>query len=434
MKWAAFFCAALALTCLVILPVSGEVPLPTAIVASYEIKPPILDPEGLGTITVGISEVGGYSITESIGDSPASSVFPVLPVAADNDNNTSFEWKWNEPVYLERIELEGNGLLVLSPDFNRIGMMGADMDPPLSFTFTVRAPRASGIYYPEVWITTNGGSSRYPIPVNVNTAIGIERLALLTINKTVPTTVYPGDEIPVRITIRNIGKTLADKTILKIENDSSRIVPQTTDLYYLGAINPGEQKDINLVVLSDKDIDPGLTHVLTTLQYSQIDGKEETETASIDVMMQGRAEPGFASVDTSPRYVTAFKPFDISIRIDNTGTGTAKQVTATVDLPMTGTRQSYVGRIDAGDEGLAVFMLDGGPAGSYAYNVSVTYIDDTGTHTETRQMTLRVSRDDSFWLVIPLLLIIIVVCILVYRYWYVRHGSDKQLCSWGRGK
>jgi hypothetical protein len=146
--------------------------------------------------------------------------------------------------------------------------------------------------------------------------------------------------------------------------------------------------------------------------------------------MKGKGELGFVSVDTSPRRVAENQPFDLTIRIENTGTGEAKQVAATVDLPMTGTKQSFIGKIKPGNDAPAVFMLDGGKGGTYSYNASITYTDDLGTHTVYRQMSLRVIPSDSSGGLILMLLGLLGVGIVVYRFWYLPRKNGGGALPW----
>ncbi len=111
---------------------------------------------------------------------------------------------------------------------------------------------------------------------------------------------------------------------------------------------------------------------MLSIDYKLPDGTQKHQDEVIEVPIKGKSELGFVSVDTSPRRVSAGEPFDLTIRIENTGTGEAKQVAATIDLPMTGTRQSFIGKIKPGNDAPAVFMLDGGKSGTYEYNTSIT--------------------------------------------------------------
>jgi hypothetical protein len=394
-----------------ILPVSA-VSGPTVTILDYQVSPPVLLPDTLGTITITVKNTAtSASIKENTGF-----------VTSDATTTTITDINVN----IENVHLEGNGITVLSSDFARVGDIGPGQSIP--FTFSIRAPSKNGMYFPEVWIDTRGGTStRYPVPVNVNTAVGIQREAILIMDSTLTGSVNPGDEIPVTLTVRNAGQTLADDVILSIQNVSGTVAPKNSDAYHLGTLPAGGMKTIDLALLSDKQTTAGLVRVPITIRYSAIDGSERTQMTGIDLIMKGKAELGFVSVDTNPPRLSESTPFDLTIRIENTGTGEAKQVSALVDLPAEGTKEAFIGKIKPGNDAPAVFLLEGMKSGNYPFNLTITYTDDMGVHTQTRQMNLRVSAVDQSGTIILGLVILAILGFVAYRYWYIpkRNGNGK---------
>ena len=306
---------------MVLLVPSVHADTPTVTITDYKVTPSVLMPDSLGTITVTIKNTAASA---SVSESTA--------LSSDYAGTTKTT---DINVYIENVHLEGNDIEVLSDDFERVGELGPGQSTTI--TFSIRAPEKSGMYFPEVWIDTTGGrSTRYPVPVNVNTASGIQKQAILIMESSLPGSVNPGDEIPVTLNVKNAGQLLADDVTLKITNVSGSVAPKSTDLYHLGTVGPGDLKTVNLVLLSDKDASSGLIRIPVAISYNALDGTPVTEQTGIDIMMKGKAELGFVTVDTSPARLTEGTPFDLTIRIENTGTGEAKQVSATVDLPVEG--------------------------------------------------------------------------------------------------
>ena len=52
-------------------------------------------------------------------------------------------------------------------------------------------------------------------------------------------------------------------------------------------------------------------------------------------------------------------------------------------FPMSGGKEAYVGKIEPNNDAPAVFSLQAGDPGNYAYNLTVEYQDDYGVHTKT---------------------------------------------------
>ncbi|MFA5267291.1 MAG: S-layer protein [Methanoregula sp.] len=411
----AALCVLFGLVVLFVPPVHADTP--TVTITDYKVNPSVLMPGSMGTITVTIKNT---ATSASVSESTA--------LSSDYAGTTKTT---DINVYIENVHLEGNDIGVLSDDFARVGELGPGQSTTI--TFSIRAPEKSGMYFPAVWIDTTGGrSTRYPIPVNVNTASGIQKQAILIMDSSLPGTVNPGDEIPVTLTVNNAGQLLADDVTLKIINVSGSVAPKSTDLYHLGTVGSGQQKTVNIVLLSDKDASSGLIRIPVAISYNALDGTPVTEETGIDIMMKGKAELGFVTVDTSPARLTEGTPFDLTIRVENTGTGEAKQVSATVDLPVEGKKEAFIGKIKPGNDAPVIFLLEGAQAGNHPYTLTIHYTDDMGEHTMTREMNLRVPPTDQAGNIILILVILAILGFIGYRYWYLPKKNGDGKFPWER--
>ena len=389
---------------------------PTVIITNYTVSPAVMMPDSMGTITITVKNTAGSASVSQRSGELSQDVYSEVRTTDINVN-------------IENIHLEGYGIKVLTKDFDQVGELGPGQSLPI--TFSIQAPDASGMYYPEVWIDTLGGrSTKYPIPVNVNMPTGIQKQAILIMDSSLNGDVNPGEEAPVNLTVTNAGQVLADDVTLSISNVSGSVAPMTSDLYHLGTIGPGEQRSINLVLLTDKTANSGLVRVPVTIGYTSIDGTPITQSTGIDMMLKGKAELGFVSVDTNPSRLTENGPFDLTIRIENTGTGDAKQVSATVDLPVEGTKEAFIGKITPGNDAPALFLLEGMKGGDYPYNLTISYTDDMGAHTLTRQMNMRVPPSDNSGNIILMLIILGILGFLAYRYWYLPSKNGDGTFPW----
>jgi hypothetical protein len=391
---------------------------PTVTITNYTVSPSVQMPDSLGTITVVLENTA----------SSASVIEKSGKLAADDYTVVKTT---DITVNIENVHLEGNGVTVLTKDYDRVGSIGPGQSIPVTFSF--RAPSKSGLFYPEVWVDVSGGTStKYPVQVNVNTPLGIQKQAILIMDSSLDGSVNPGEEIPVTLTVSNAGQLLADDVTLTVMNVSGKLAPKNSDLYHFGTIGPGEKKSVSLVLLSDKQASAGLVRVPVKISYNTIDGKQLTDSTGIDVVLKGKAELGFVSVDTSPARLTEGTPFDLTIRIENTGTGEAKQVSATVDLPADGTKEAFIGKIKPGNDAPAIFLLEGMKGGNFAYNLTISYTDDMGNHTYTRPMNMRVTPADNSGNLILMLLVLAALGFLAYRYWYLPKKNGDGKFPWER--
>jgi hypothetical protein len=417
MKWTLSILVIFALLCALVVPVlaDGE---PTVTITDYKVTPSVLMPGSLGTVTITVKNTASSATVSEKSGQLSDATYATVKTTDINVN-------------IESISLEGNGIEVMSKAYDRVSEIGPGQSIPMSFS--IRAPDKSGMYYPEVWIDTTGGkSTRFPIPVNVNTPVGIQRQAILIMDTSLASAANPGEEIPVTLTLRNAGQTIADDVTVKIENVSAVVAPKNADLYHLGAINGGEQRTVQLVLLSDKKANAGLVRIPVTIEYSAIDGVPQSQATGIDLMMKGKAELGFVSVDTNPPRLTENTPFDLTVRIENTGTGEAKQVSATVDLPAEGTKEAFIGKIKPGNDAPAIFLLEGAKGGSHPYNLTITYTDDMGVHTQTRPMNMRVPVADGSRNIILGLILLALLGFVAYRYWYLPRKNGDGTLPWVR--
>jgi hypothetical protein len=163
-----------------------------------------------------------------------------------------------------------------------------------------------------------------------------------------------------------------------------------------------------------------------------MDGTVMNQVSSIDILFKGKAELGFVSVDTSPARLTADTPFDLTIRIENTGTGEAKQVSATIDLPVDGKKEAFIGKIKPGNDAPALFLLEGTSSGNHPYTLTVVYTDDMGEHTMKREMNLYVPPTDMSGTIIAVIVVVLILGFVAYRYWYLPKVNGEVKFPWER--
>jgi hypothetical protein len=380
------------------LPVCAE---PTVTIENYEVSPAVLMPGDLGTIQISIKNTAS---TATIQESKGILLEGKFATTTNTDVN----------VFIEKAGLEGNGIVVIGSNFQRIGDIGPGQTIPI--TFLIKAPANSGVYFPEVWIDTAGGrSTRYPIPVNVNTQISVPRLAVVGTAITTPLATRPGDEALVSLQLINTGQSVADSVVVRIGNASTSVIPKNVQLYHTPSLSPGTTKSFDIVLVTDRKTATCIANLPVSVQYYTVDGTQHTEHAAISLLVQGQAEISIASIETSPERLVAGEPFNLIIRVENAGTGDAKSVSATVDLPISGTREAFLGTIKPGNDAPALFRLGSASAGEHKYNVTIDFSDDWGNHTVTRPLAISVTPADYSGLVIG----IIILAVLAGGAWYL---------------
>ena len=385
------------LICLIILlllggifPLGTGAPQISVIVSDYKVSPAVLLPGEEGTLTVTLKSIstGTTTSTVSYGQDASQTTTSLTP-------------------YIESVILKSRDFDVLGGDSRFTGNIGPDQ--PVPVTFLVRAPQKSGMYFPEVWIRVRDGQSlKYPVPVNVNTQLSVLRTPSLALENTFPELVKPGTRIEGTIRIINEGSTQADNIRVFVNGSPPAVIPAGISSFLIDRLDSGMAREKNLSLLINKNMPTGIIDVPVRMTYALLDGTIIEDTGSIGLDVRGESEVSITSVETTPSRVKPGTPFDLIIRVQNTGTGESKSVSATIDLPVQGAKEAFIGRIKPGNDAPATFILEGTEPGEYSYHTKIIYTDDWGTHTLEKDLVLTVTNgQDSPGMMILVLLIII---------------------------
>ena len=97
---------------------------------------------------------------------------------------------------------------------------------------------------------------------------------------------------------------------------------------------------------------------------------------------------------------------------------------AAVDLQIPGAREAFIGKIKRGNDAPATFIMEGADAGTYPYTATITYTDDWGTHTLTRDLTLTIPGGDGSGMVIGGVLLFVLLG--AGGLWYLRRRNGEE--------
>lgn len=386
-------------------PVSAGTPV-SVIVTDYKVTPAVLLPGEEGTVTVTLKSVSGGTATSSVksGEDALQTTTSITP-------------------YIESVILKSKDFEILGGDSKFEGNIGPDQSVPI--TFLVRAPQKSGMFFPEVWIRVRDGQSlKYPVPVNVNSQLSVLRTPSLALDNTFPQPVKPGTKIEGTIRIRNEGSTRADNIRVFVNGTPPSVIPSGISSFLIDRLDTGMSREKNLSLLVDKNTPAGVVEIPVRMSYALLDGTIIEDSGSVGLDVRGEAEISITSVETTPTRVKAGEPFDLIIRVQNTGTGEAKSVGATIDLPVRGAKEAFIGRIKSGNDAPATFILEGAEAGDYTYHTTISYIDDWGTHTLDKDLTLTVPGDGDSSGVIIVIVILVIAGAGVF--WYMRRKNGEE--------
>lgn len=373
--------------------------VPTVIITDYQVSPSVLIPGEEGIVTVTVKNTADQAtLTQSY---------------SSDTSATTTNVAINAPI--DSITMVGKGIEVISGGYSRVGELGPGQSIPISFL--IRAPKETGVYFPEVWIRVSDAKSlKFPIPVNVNSEVMIQQRPRISIGKQLPASVVPGEDFSATVVLENTGQVSASNIRLTVNSSTSSITAKTPSTIHIAKLGPGERNTVAMEFSTDKKSPLGIRPVNLLLEFQEPDGSYQRQGETLGINVRGKARLDISQVTTDPARIKRGDQFTLIIRIENTGTDDAKSVDARVEIPLSGTREAFVGKIEPGNDAPAPFNLQADRAGDIPYSLTISYEDDYGRDQIQQDLHLNVHDSDN----IPMLIGAIIVLLIAGAgaYWY----------------
>ncbi len=377
--------------------------VPSVIITDFEVTPAVLLPGEQGIISVTVRNTADKAtLTQSY-----------LSDTTETTTNIDI----NAPI--DSVTMVGNGIQVLSEGYYRVGDIGPGQSIPLSFL--IKAPAESGIYFPEIWIRVSDARSlKYPIPVNVNSEVAIQKRPQISIEKELPASVTPGNDFNATILLQNTGQVSASNLKISVNSSTPSITSTTPGTFHIDRLGQGERQEIAMVFSTDRNAPLGLRPVTLLIEYQEPDGTFQQQVETLGVNIRGKAQVDISQITTDPATIQKGDQFTLIIRIENTGTDDARSVNAKIDIPLSGTKEAFVGKIEPGNDAPAPFNLQADQSGDIPYTLVIQYEDDYGPGQESEDLHLNVYGNNNTALVIGVAVLLIVAGIIGYWYFIMR--------------
>jgi len=211
-----------------------------------------------------------------------------------------------------------------------------------------------------------------------------------------PSSIGIGEEFTVGVQIENCGDEMPEYVSFELLNPPTDItikeplVINISKLYY-----GNSERFITYHMKTTEDAQPG-THVIKTkLSY----GKKEfsiIKNYNITIEVIGnKAELSIASIKTDPVLPVKGETVELTLRIENTGDGTAKSVSVYADHGFQGLKQSFIGALDSDEDGPVVLTFIVDEVGEFEFPVTISYYDDFGDNEIKTNVNLNVLKKKS---------------------------------------
>jgi hypothetical protein len=269
-----------------------------------------------------------------------------------------------------------------------------------------------------IFYDTKEYNGKITLTVKGNTLIEIKNVSV----ESNSSQVEPGEVFKIRVSLENVGDNEIKWLKLGLNPKDKALIPLSSDSEIIFQDIPhGSIKDYEIWFSLEKDAAVKNYPIDLELTYIDERGIEFNETKLVGIVASGRANMDIAKKTTEPAVIIENNPFTLTLKIENTGTGDAKGVTARLNSSLVGDDLAYLGEIKKDDYSNALFTLDSDGSGKKSGVLYIIYEDDFGKHEIQKEIILIVNPAEGGNL-LPLLIGIIAIVIVLF---YLKRRKPK---------
>lgn len=269
-----------------------------------------------------------------------------------------------------------------------------------------------------IFYDTKEYNGKITLTVKGNTLIEIKNVSVASDNSQVE----PGEVFKIRVSLENVGDNEIKWLKLSLNPKDKALIPLSSDSEMIFKNIPhGTIEDTEIWFSLEKDAAVKNYPIDLALTYLDERGIEYNETKLVGIVASGRANMDIAKKTTEPAVIVENSPFTLTLKIENTGTGDAKGVTARLNSSFIGDDLAYLGEIKKDDYSNALFTLDSDGSGKRSGILHISYEDDFGKHDIQKEIIIVVTPAEGGNL-IPILIAILAIIIIVL---YVKRRTPK---------
>ncbi len=307
----------------------------------------------------------------------------------------------------------------LAPTNTEIDTLNPGEEKVVRFNFRSADLAPSGTY--TMTLTVSYGNTKYDIPISIS-ILGYPGIEVSRVSFTKQP--EPGKTTMINICLSNMGAALQNfyvalspigamnnadiaQTQAQKQNNPG-IVVLGGNVKFIESILPGGSKCINFTITVSDDVTEGPRYLYLKL----FGGNFQETTIPIGLDVEGAPHLSISDVGYSVDYPVAGVPLKVSVQFENSGTGKAKSVVITYKNDT-----SYLGTIDPGDTGTAVFRLVFDKPGRHTLVLEAEYTDKNGNkHKQEYHITIEVGERRNgllFWG--SILVVVLIAGVLGYK-------------------
>lgn len=263
-----------------------------------------------------------------------------------------------------------------------------------TYYLTIDSGAVSGIYPIRVEISEKGSTISNTETINVQVR-GVPDIMFVA--ERISAKVRPNEEFSADLTFRNIGTGNARK--VKVESSSDLFVKLGAGMSLIGELRAGQNANLSLTFFVSEDAEPNTYRLPIQISFLDEKGQEYSVVQDFGVVVAHNAVMSIQNLK-APLDIYENRGFELMFRVENTGSGDARDVRAAVMGDFEGITESFLGKLEKGSDRPAVFHLVPKSSGEVALDIRVHYFDDFGGHVLEKSTVINVKRRlINFWTV-----------------------------------
>jgi hypothetical protein len=211
-----------------------------------------------------------------------------------------------------------------------------------------------------------------------------------------PSSIGVDEEFTVGIHLENCGDEMPEHISFELLNPpiditiKEPLIINVSQLYY-----GNSERFITYHMKTTENAQPG-THLIKTRLFYGKKGSSIIRDYNITIsIIAEKAELGIASLKTDPVLPRKGETVELTMRVENTGDGTAKSIEVYMEHPFQGLKQSFIGALDSDEDGPAVLTFVVDESGEFEFPVIISYYDDFGKNEINTNVNLNVLKKES---------------------------------------
>ena len=242
-----------------------------------------------------------------------------------------------------------------------------------------------------------------------------------------PSSIGVNEEFTVGIQIENCGTDMPEYVSFELLNPPTDItikeplIMNISNLYY-----GNSERFITYHMRTSDDAQPGTHLIETRLSYGDAEFSISKDYNITINVIGDEAELSIASLKTNPVLPRKGETVELTIRIENTGDGTAKSVEVYMDHPFKGLKQSFIGALDSNEDGPIVLTFIVDEIGEFEIPVTISYKDDFGDNEIKTNVSFNVLKKELN--IGGIILAILITAIFgggIYYFIKIKKSKDK---------